>query len=429
MPAPRLLPLALAALVAASSARAQRPAPRDLSLSALFAAAERHDPRASQRPLADSAARLRLRTVDAERLPTLQMQAQAQYVSDVPTINGVPMVPYQQYDAYLVVRQRLWDPTRAPRRELESAQREETDARLRASLWQQRQLVSDAFFTTLALDGELRTIEAAQTAIATQRRLAEMRRDAGVSLAGEVALLEAEELRLAQRRDAVRSDRTATQAVLGSLTGVALGDADTLRAPELARRVAETLAAEDSLRERPEYAQYAAARATLAERARASSRQEMPRLSAFARSGYGRPGINPLARDFQQYWIAGLQFEWTPWTWGSGSREAEVQLLQREILQRDEAAFTERLQRAIMRDRESAARLDRSLASDARIIALHEQVLAETTRRYGEGTATAAELVDRQTDLVTAQIAETRHRVQLAEVRARILITLGQELP
>src|SRR5690606_37470188 len=96
-------------------------------------------------------------------LPTATAFAAGQYVSDVPSIGGTPMVPYQQYDAYVTLRQRLFDPTRSVRRDLESAQLDEAEARVHSALWQQRQQLSDAFLTLLALDAERRSVEATRT--------------------------------------------------------------------------------------------------------------------------------------------------------------------------------------------------------------------------------------------------------------------------
>ncbi|WKW11437.1 TolC family protein [Pseudogemmatithrix spongiicola] len=400
-----------------------------LALRDLLHAAERTDRRAVQRALIAEQSALRSTTLDRERLPSLAGFAAGQYVSDVPSIGGTPMVPFQQYDAYLTVRQRLFDPSRAPRQAVERATLEEADARVRGALWTQRQQVSDAFFTLLALDAERATLAAAMTELDTQRRLAETRVAAGSALAGELALLEAELLRRAQALDEIDANRRATRAVLASLTGRAIDETTQLALPSLEAETSRAVAAMDSLRNRPEYAQFAGTRALLDARARQLQRTDLPRVSAFARSGYGRPGINPLARDFQTYWIAGVQLEWTPTLWGGASRDAEVQRLQQEVVRSEEAQFTAQLERAVQRDLAAMDRLARSLASDDTIIALHERAAGEARRRFAEGSITAGELVDRETDLLAARTARDLHRVRLAEAQARFLTTVGQEIP
>lgn len=152
--------LGLAALMLASALPMTALAAQDdsLRLPALLAAMQRQDRRAAQLPLLDAQSALRTRNLTREQLPSVSALASGQYVSDVPAIGGVPMVPYQQYDAYVTVRQRLFDPSRRPRAELERAQFDEAEAQVRGRLWQQRSQVNDAFFTLLALDAERRTL-------------------------------------------------------------------------------------------------------------------------------------------------------------------------------------------------------------------------------------------------------------------------------
>lgn len=446
---PLLLAAAVAALLPIAAARAQSPAARtvappgpaaagaavsadSLRLAPLLAAVERTDPRAAQRALLDEQSELRLRSIGAERLPALSTLASAQYVSDVPQVGlgapGAPVVPHQQYDVYLSARQRLWDPSRAPRRATEEALREESRARLRATLWRERQGVADAFFALLALDAQRATLDAAIADLEAQRRVAGERVAAGTGLPSETALLDAELLRRRQSRDALASDREAARAVLESLTGQPVAPDAPLALPDLAADVTAARAALDTARARPEYAQFAAGREALAGRERGLAAQDRPRLSAFGRTGYGRPGLNPLARDFDHYWVAGLQVEWAPWSWGTTARDREVQRLQARILDRDEAAFTEQLRRAAIRDLAAIDQLARTLAADDAIIALHERVLAESRLRFGEGVLTAAELVDRETDVLAARLARDTHRARLDEARARFLNTLGWEI-
>ncbi|MBX3133722.1 MAG: TolC family protein [Gemmatimonadaceae bacterium] len=399
-----------------------------LRLPALLAAMQRQDRRAAQLPLLDAQSALRTRNLSREQLPGVSALASGQYVSDVPAIGGVPMVPYQQYDAYVTVRQRLFDPSRRPRAELERAQFDEAEAQVRGRLWQQRAQVNDAFFTLLALDAERRTLEATIADLETHRRLAATRLAAGAALAGDVALLDAELLRRRQTLDDIDATREATRAVLASLTGVGIAEPARLALPDLEAPAAEARRALDTLRARPEYDAFTGSREALAARASQARRSDLPRVSAFARSGYGRPGINPLARDFQSYWIAGVQLEWSPTLWGASARDAEVQRLQQEIVASEEAQFSEQLRRAVQRDLAAMDRLQRSLASDDAIIALHERVTLEARRRFAEGGVTAAELVDRETALMGARSARDLHRVQLAEAQARFLTTVGQEI-
>jgi len=181
-------------------------------------------------------------------------------------------------------------------------------------------------------------------------------------------------------------------------------------------------------RARPEYEQFERTRALLAAERAAASARDLPRLSAFGRAGYGRPGLNPFSREFTSYWLAGVVVEWTPWSWGTTGRDREVLALQQQLVATEEAAFRESIDRGTIRDLATVDRLERALGEDDAIIALREQVLRETQLRFREGVVTSAEYVDRQTDLLGARLTRASHRVELAQARAHYLTTLGVEV-
>ncbi len=54
--------------------------------------------------------------------------------------------------------------------------------------------------------------------------------------------------------------------------------------------------------------------------------------------------------------------------------------------------------------------------------------MRESAARFRESAITAAEYVDRQTDLLTARVTRGLHRVELAQARAAYLTTLGLEV-
>lgn len=424
------LAVALVITVTVTPTRAAAQSGDTLRLADLQRAALARDPRGAQTRLLAEQSRLRLENLRAERLPTLGLNGQAQHQSDVTSVPFPGAVlPYKDtYDANLGARVRLYDPSLASRRGVERAQLAESEAKVEAALYAQRQVVNDAFFTALLLDGQRAVIEAGIEDLSVQWRLARERVSAGASLAGEAAMLEAELLRRRQSLDDIESGRRVALAVLGDLTGRALAGTEPLALPDLGTAVTGARGAIDSLRIRPEYAQFAASRELLDLRRTTVAAQEQPRVSAFGRTGYGRPGLNQLAREFDAYWLAGVQVEWAPFDWGTVRREREALALHQQVIATEERAFADRLRRGTLADLAAVDRLARTLTADDAIVALRERVLAETRLRYSEGVVTVGEFVDRETDLNTARLARATHRVELAQARARFLTTIGLEV-
>jgi outer membrane protein TolC len=406
-----------------------------LHLGTLQNDAVRRDPRGRQLDLLVAQSTLRLRTLSVERLPAFGANAQGQYQSAVPSIpfqlpGGVtpPVPPNDTYDAHLAARQRIYDPTLRPRVGLERAQLAESQARITATLFALRQIVNDAYFGALLLEAQRAELEVGIADLETQLGVARNRVRLGSALPSEAAMLEAEVLRRRQSLAELVANRDATLAVLGELTGRTVSDAHALALPDLSTAVAHARATLRELRARPEYEHFAATRELLGQRQATIAAQDQPRVSAFGRAGYGRPGLNPLAREFHAYWLAGVQVEWAPWTWGTTQREREELALQQKIVASEESAFRDALERGITRDLANMDRLERALGDDDAIIALRERVFQEASARFAEGVMTTAEYVDRETDVLAARLARASHRVELAQARARFLTTLGLEV-
>jgi outer membrane protein TolC len=401
------------------------------TLGALHRAAERADPRSAQAALLTRQSGVRTRGIETDWRPAVNATALTQYLSDVTAVGAVlpganiPRPPNVQYDAYLGVRQRLYDATIAARTRVERAQLTEQLARVQSTVYRQRHAVNDAWFGVLRADVQLATLGTAITDLRALHAQATQRRALGAGLPSDVLLLDAELLRRQQAIDALRADRQASLAVLRSITGVALPDSAPLT-------FVDTLAATDSAgqgRLRPEFAQFSAARDALDERMALARAAEAPRVSAFSRGGYGKPGLNQLARSFDTYIVAGVQVDWSPFTWGARAREEESLRLQQDMLRTDETSFARELHEATLRIDASLDALDRALELDAQILTIRTAVLRETRARYAERTVTGAEVVDRETDVLTARLERDQHRVQRAELRARRLTLLGQPLP
>lgn len=406
-----------------------------VALGALQRSAELHDPRAAQVGLNERASALREGTLSAELLPSVSFHASGQYQSHVARIpfalpgGGMASEPQKDsYDAHIAVRQLLFDPTHAARRDVERVRRAEQDARLGVALYSVREAVNEAFFAALRLHAQGEEISTAVSGLESHLAAARSRVQEGVSLQSEVASLEAELLSRRQVMDELAVAERSTLAVLARLTGSSVESAASLVLPELSGTVMARREGVDALGDRPEFDHFESTRRLLGERQRVISARELPSVSAFARTGYGRPGLNPLAQEFDSYWLAGVQLQWTPWSWGSMDREREELVVQQRVVDTEEAVFTERILRAAATERATIGRLLRSLESDEEIIVLRERILGESRSRYREGVITAAEFIDRENEALQARIARAIHRVELEHACARYLTLMGVEV-
>jgi outer membrane protein TolC len=433
LPAAIAAGLAAAAPVAAQTESA-RPGSDSLRLGVLHQAAVAQDPRQRQFQLLASRTSLRLRNLSAERFPSITAGAQAQYQSDVFEVPGpsggagFPSPTRDTYDSRISLEQPIVDPTIGPRRKVEAAALAESEARLRASLFGLREEVNEAFFSA-ALLNEREAIVAA-TIVELEQRLGEARARVreGASLPSDTAAIQATLLERQQDQSKIAADRMAALNRLMVLTGQPIAPTEPVSLPDLAAAVLEARRGVADVRARPEYLEFARMRERLTMQEDVAASALRPQLSAFGRVGYGQPGLNPVGDTFDTYYVAGLQVRWAPWNWGSTRRDRQALELEREIVATEEAAFSNRLTRAVQQDLAAMDRLDGALVLDDRIVTLREGVERESRLRFQEGVITASEYLDRSTETLQARLARATHMVEQVMARARFLTTLGVEI-
>ena len=310
---PRIAVLAwLVAAVVLPRATSAQARGDSLRLDALQAAAERHDPRASQLAIRESQAALRLRTIGDEWLPTFTGQAEAQHqsvVTEFPPVPGRPSVSllHDTYDANISVTEPLLDPTRSKRAAAERAHLARARADVATALYDVRWQVNASFFTAAALSARREAVAAAIVDLEAQAKVAESRVRNGTALRGELFGLRAEVLRRRQDDAQLLADRDAALRVLADLTGVTLSRDAPIALPALGQRVAEARARRDSIAARPELARFERMRDELSRQADVVAAQTKPRVSAFVRGGLGRPGLDILSTRTETYWIGGVE--------------------------------------------------------------------------------------------------------------------------
>jgi outer membrane protein TolC len=396
-------------------------------------AALRNDPRAAQRALLREATDLRLAVIGADRLPQLSFHGQGTHQSDVtrPTFGvpgiSVPDFPKDRWQTTLDLEQRLYDGGDvARRRELEEARHAESEAALQVSLYQLRSDVNSAFFSAFLFQKRADEYEALMGDLEARLTAVRARVEAGTALRGDAAELEAERLRAELQREEARASRRAALATLADLTGRAIDTAEVLALTQSEpEREYPGLAAAAALRRRPEFAQLQRSRLRLDREIAYAGTENRPRVYAFGQAGVGLPGLDQFRTSSDAFWQAGVKLEWRPWTWRSAGRTAAALRLQQQIVTTEEQALGRQLARAVLTDLEEIGRLKAALVDDERIVSLRTEVERQARARFDEGAITTPDYVEARTDVVEARLTLERHRVELAQARARYLTTLG----
>jgi len=394
---------AIAGLWVGSAARARADADQTMSLDSLMQAGEKHHPSLAKRPLLASSLKLQSQLINRAYWPQLSLNGQATWQSDVTSVDlppGGPMISppsKDQYRATIELQQSIWDGGVTEDKKHVAERRVRVEQEKVALEWYQvRDRILQLYFVGV-VQQELRA-----QADVLERYLGTVVEKVQVALTNGVAI--ERDLLLAQARKLVAHQALADAAAqhasviesLEELTGSTLSTEATLTSPVISCSAADGVRPGPDAVHRPELSVLAAQAELLDAQVELDNAADMPRVSAFATGGYGRPGLNALKDDFELYFIGGVKLT-VPLTYlyaDTRGNTREQVAVQRSLLDRQRDAVMMQVRIQLETQRAELRRLDAAIAVDDELVTLRERARKQTELQLSLGTATMTDLVN-----------------------------------
>jgi len=154
--------------------------------------------------------------------------------------------------------------------------------------------------------------------------------------------------------------------------------------------------------------------------------QKLPRLSAFAQGGYGRPGLNYLTNDFAGYWIVGVQFNWKIINWNQFNNQKKMNDILISSVEADKVNFERNVELALSRMRADIEKWNALLLRDPQLISLRKSVAENAGHELNQGIITTSAWVDELQQLTQAEIDMKIHEIQLINSKLDYLNIQGK---
>lgn len=152
----------------------------------------------------------------------------------------------------------------------------------------------------------------------------------------------------------------------------------------------------------------------------------MPKLSLFARLGYGNPNqFNMFEQEWSDYYLAGIKMTWKPFAWSSEQRNSEIALLQNQNLEIEKKEFIRQLNLQIDREDADLQKVESLLAQDKIILDLQRRIINDKYTQVLNGTATVSEYIIEINSLQQYEINMALHKIMLENAKSNLLIKSG----
>lgn len=376
----------------------------------------------------DSVYALRKSNIKVNYLPRVDFNAEATWQSDVTSINvpiptiSMPSPDKDNYKLTVDVSQLIWDggATGSRLKSEENARMLEQN-KVDNELYTLKDRVSTLYFSVSSIDIAIQQLRIMEGEL--DKRIAEIQSgvNAGAILESSLISLQAEKLRLGQSIDANLAQRTNLLESIYAITGVNIGEQTELKLPNLVVPTSNQC-------NRPDYKTFDLQKGYLSSTSKLLSSKRMPTLAAFAKAGYGKPGLNMLSNEFDTYAIVGARLSWNIWDWNSTSRERQNIKIQQNIMDYRRDVFDDSYNSQVKSSITQIASLEKQIVSDEKIVELLEKSVQVSASQLKNGTITSATYLSDFNSLLRARIDMNLRKVKLSQEKVKLYFTMGLDI-
>jgi outer membrane protein TolC len=153
-------------------------------------------------------------------------------------------------------------------------------------------------------------------------------------------------------------------------------------------------------------------------------KQTLPKISAFGIGGLGNPGLNMLENSLQEFYMAGVKFQWNVFDFHSNKKQQLATELNKEIIDNQKQVF-EWNQKTLAENYQSEiVKYQNLLQTDTEIINFRKKIVETAAKQLKHDLITTSDYTAELNKLLEAEINQKNHEIQLALAQSNYKITL-----
>lgn len=398
-----------------------------LTLFECYDAAIANYPVAKQKGILEQTYDYTLSNLEKEYLPSAALNGQVSYQSDVtkmpfeaPMGFTIEELSKDWYKATLDVNQLIYGGGYIKgQKAVEALQYQSGLNEVEVNLYALRERVNKIYFTILMLRKKQEII-GLQTGIleADLKEISSMVKN-GVTLESNKNRIKAELLNLMQASSDLKTDLEAMFGSLSELTGLDCNPATRLEQPFIYFKETEVVL------NRPEYDLFNTQQQALDANSKLLGSRLMPRVYGFGQAGYGRPGLDMLKNQFDDFYVVGARLSWKFWDWEKIKNDRNILQLKKDIIRTNREAFDKNLRISIIQKKAEIGKIENAMRNDEEIIVLRESITKSASAQLKNGTVTSSDYISELNSEMVARMNLDIHRIQLVAAKADYLILTG----
>jgi outer membrane protein TolC len=399
-----------------------------LSLEDCYILVNKNYPLAKQANLLAKQNALDLEIIKTEKLPQLDVEAQATYQSDVTSvpivIPGSTIEPpnKDQYKAAISVNQLIYDGGLInASSEVKNTLLKTQQKQVEVNLYQLKEQVNQLYFSILLLQEKRELLVAKKIQLETTLNEVKAGVKFGLLLPSSDSVLEVELLKVEQQFTEIGLTKISLIETLSKLIGHEISTKIILENPEDSNSL-------ETENKRPELELFQLQKENIEASEQLIAKKNSPRLVGFATGGYGNPGLNMLDNSFQTYYMAGLKINWNIFDWNATKKERKSLLVNKEIINNQQEVFMLNTSIEMNQQQSEITKISAFIESDKTIIELQNKILKSANSQLKNGVITSSAYITELTNLYEAENNLNTHIIQLLLAKTNYKTTKGISL-
>lgn len=391
----------------------------------LQSAIETH-PLSKQNEMLANSSKLQNQIYDIATLPSLQLNAQATYQSDVTSIPislpniSLPSLPHEQYKATVDVNELIYGAGIYKQQKIiENDNLAINMSKTESDLYQVKEKVSQLFMAVLLADKNMDVINAAGDELTNRINRAEAGVKNGILLQSSVDVLSVEILKNEQRKIELVALRKSLTEALTVLTGLTFDENSVFEVPTPSPEL-------NYNNFKPEFNTFRLQQTRLDHMQQLSKKKLYPKLFGFGTGGFGNPALNMFDTDGQFFYLVGVKLNWIIWDWKQSRYETEMYNVSKDMISLQQQALDRSLKAQWVQYFTEIEKYNELIRTDNSIINMRIDILKSAAAQLENGTMTGTEYVTEQNTNMQAELSRNLHEIQLLQVKLNMLAVTGK---
>lgn len=382
----RKLILSLSLLLVVGITKAQ-----NISLDSCISAARQNWPAFKKQMNIAEKRNLVKETLNKNYLPKLNLSGQASYQSevitfpDVPSMPGFfPELPLDNYNVEANLNQTIWDGGIVKsQKDVQMAQNDIEIQQLNVETYGLIGKINELYTNYLFFKTNEKILKLSMSQLDDNIKSVSSAVENGVILSSELDNIKAEKLKLQKELLNIQSAKQSIIETLNIITDLKLDTTYLFESPQPVTNTQSLARPEIQLLD----AQISYSQASISK----YKTNRMPKLMAFGKLGYGRPGFDPLTTDLHGYYMFGARFSWDVWDWNMTKKQKQQIKLQQQIIKDNKESVSRQIAMENSQYMVEVAKYEKQIELDNEIEILKKNVYLSAESKMKNGSITSTE--------------------------------------